>query len=143
MRVSLRFVQAMVEWTGTFKQFPFQEITREPNGHFTSSQASTTNAADVFCKFLNQFGGQLWYHERTCARDPSRLIASQVDKRHYHYTLQNWNSEDDKNMFDQLYEQMRNTPGTCISCNGVYSPRGLKFWLEKHTGCFCIISLFF
>ena len=133
----------MVEWTGTFKQFPFQEITREPDGHFTRSHASATEAAGVFCEFLNQFGGKLWSHDKTCAKATSRFIASQPDKRHYHYTVQNWNDEDDKITFEQLYEQLHKAPGTLISCNRVYSPRGLQAWLEKHTGSFDIVIILF
>jgi len=123
----------MVEWTGTFRQFPFQEITREPDGHFTAVD-STGAVTQAFCQLLNQFGGKLWSHDQTCARTPSQLIASQQDPRHYHYTVQNWSSEDEKARFDQLYEALREARGTLISCNPVYSHRGLQAWLEIHTG---------
>ena len=129
MCVGLCFAEVMVEWTGTFTQLPFQEIKRDPYGHFTTSADNPTNATDAFCKLLNKFNGKLWCHKQKCTKVP----AGEQHKCHYHYTVQNWIDEDDKNSFEQLFEQMTGS-GTQVIHKRVYSPIGLQAWLEIHTG---------
>ena len=128
-------------WTGMFTQFPFRKIILQQNGKFIAAQTDAAQDdadADAFCQLLNEFGGDLWFEAKICDTTKSLFIASQEDKRHYHYRVRSWKNEDEKRKFNQLCTQLKyaRTTRTSFSCNEIKTRPGLQKWLKKYTGRF-------